>query len=349
MYRIQITPQWQLARGAGFDALPRLIALLVAVHDTGTLRAACARLGLSYRHAWGLIKRAEGHFGAPFLISRRGQGAKLSALGEKLVWADRRIAARLGPVMDSLSAEIETEIERALTQAQGILRLHASHGFAVETLRARFSEQGLPLDLRYCSSTEALAGLAHGRCDLAGFHVPTGRFEAAMRAHYGHWLDPARHRLIQLATRRQGLMAAPGNPLAIHGLADLSRPGLRFVNRQPEAATRYLLDLMLKDAGVEPRQITGYDVTEFTHAAVAAYIASDMADVGFGVETPAQRFGLHFLPLITERYYFACTSEWLESAAAVAVLKELRTPALRARINALAGYDAMDSGTVLGP
>jgi molybdate-binding protein len=31
---------------------------------------------------------------------------------------------------------------------------------------------------------------------------------------------------------------------------------------------------------------------EFTHAAVAAYVASDMADASFGVEAAARQFGL---------------------------------------------------------
>lgn len=347
MYRISITPQWQLDRGSGPESLPRLIELLTQIHETGTLRAACARLQLSYRYAWGLLKCAEETFGVPLVLSRRGRGAVLSALGDRLVWADRRIAARLGPVLDSLAAEVEAEIERSLTQAQGILRLHASHGFAVETLRHRYAERRLPLDLKYVSSQEALAGLARDTCDLAGFHVPIGTHQRAMLAYYARWLQPQGHRLVLLATRRQGLMLAPGNPRRIRGFADLTRAGVRFINRQPDAGTRQLLDLLLRAAKVDVRKISGYDSSEFTHAAVAAYVASGMADAGFGVETPAQRFGLDFLPLVTERYFFACPAALLETAPAQALLKELRSTEFRASINALAGYDAMAAGTVL--
>ncbi|MGQ0620697.1 MAG: substrate-binding domain-containing protein [Panacagrimonas sp.] len=347
MFRVTIKPQWQLDRGEGAAILPRLIELLVHVHESGTLAAACQRMNLSYRYAWGVLREGQRAFGVPLVSSVRGRGAVLSALGEKLVWADRRIAARLTPVFDSLASELEAEIERALSHAQGILRLHASHGFAVEALRHRFHEQQIPLDLKYCTSVEAVSALARGGCDMAGFHVPVGEFEKPSLAHYLRDLRGSDARLILLATRRLGLMTARGNPKQVRGWADLTRDEVRFVNRQPGAGTRLLIDLMLKQEKVDPRRIHGYDTHEFTHAAVAAYIASGMADAGFGVETPAQRFGLDFLPLISERYFFACRADALESPTMQPVLEELRSAEFRAVINALPGYDAMASGQVM--
>ena len=347
MFRVSIRPQWQLDRGEGAAILPRLIELLVHIHESGTLAAACQRMDLSYRYAWGVLREGQRAFGLPLVVSRRGKGAVLSTLGEKLVWADRRIVARLTPVFDSLASELEAEIERALTHDQGILRLHASHGFAVEALRRRFHEQQIPLDLKYCTSLEAVTALARRGCDLAGFHVPVGEFQAPAIAAYQRDLRAADARLILLATRRLGLMTAAGNPLQIRGWSDLARGGVRFVNRQPGAGTRLLIDLLLRHEGLDPRSLHGYDTHEFTHAAVAAYVASGMADVGFGVETPAQRFGLHFLPLVSERYFFACRAELLGASTMAPVMDELRSAAFRALINALPGYDAMASGQVL--
>ena len=57
--------------------------------------------------------------------------------------------------------------------------------------------------------------------------------------------------------------------------------------------------------GVSCKGINGFNSAEFTHSAVAAYIASGMADVGIGVRTAAQRFNLEFIPLVRERYFFA--------------------------------------------
>lgn len=347
MFRVSIRPQWQLDRGEGAAILPRLVELLVHIDEAGTLTEACRRMKLSYRYAWGVLREGQRAFGVPLVVSRRGRGAVLSPLGEKLVWADRRISARLNPVFDSLASELEAEIERALTHAQGILRLHASHGFAVEALRSRFHEQQIPLDLKYTTSVEAVTALARGGCDMAGFHVPLGEYAKPALAHYLRDLRASDARLVLLATRRLGLMTARGNPKQLRGLQDLARGDLRFVNRQPGSGTRLLIDLMLRHEKIEPRRVPGYDTHEFTHAAVAAYIASGMADVGFGVETPAHRFGLDFLPLILERYFFACRAETLASPTMQPVLAELRSADFRAVINALPGYDAMASGQVM--
>ncbi|MFY7948376.1 MAG: substrate-binding domain-containing protein, partial [Gemmatimonas sp.] len=157
------------------------------------------------------------------------------------------------------------------------LRIHASHGFAVQALHEalqRDAREGFSHELKYCGGAEALAALAGGQCDIAGFHVPIGRFEPAVLAHYRPWLASRSLRLVALATRRQGLMVAPGNPRRIYGVADLARPGVRFINRQPGSGTRVLLDLLLAEAGIAPSQLRGHEQCEFTHAAVAAFVAS---------------------------------------------------------------------------
>jgi molybdate transport repressor ModE-like protein len=347
MFKLSIKPQWQLARGDERHLLPRVVELLIGIHETGTLAGACTRMKLSYRYAWGILQEGHQAFGVPLVESRRGRGAVLTPLGEKLVWADKRIAARLSPIFDSLASELEVELERALSDAQGILRMQASHGFAVELLRDWFARQQIPLDLKYRSSYEALSALDAGACDVAGFHIPLGEFQAPALEHYRDWLRAPTRKLIWLATRRQGLMVARGNPKRIQGLTDLARSDVRFVNRQLGSGTRVLLDLLLRQQSLDTHRIDGYDTGEYTHAAVAAFVASGMADAGFGVETPAQRFGLDFIPLATERYFFACSGEFLETATMTRVLASLRSAEFKAAINALAGYDGMQSGTVM--
>lgn len=347
MFKISIKPQWQLDRGEQRQVLPRLVELLVRIHETGSLASACTALNLSYRYAWGALREGEQVFGTPLVRSVRGRGAVLTPLGETLVWADKRIAARLSPMLDSLASELEVEVERAVSDSKGILRMHASHGFAVEALRKWFLGKQIPLDLKYRTSQEALSALSRGSCDMAGFHIPVGAFQAPMLANYAQWLRPDSQCLVELATRRQGLIVARGNPLGIQALEDLVRPDVRFVNRQFGSGTRVLLDLMLDKAGIETRQIDGYDTGEFTHAAVAAYVASDMADTGFGVETAARRFDLHFVPIVTERYFFGCSRDLLDTPVMQRVLQTLRSHAFQATINDIPGYDALEAGMVL--
>jgi molybdate-binding protein len=277
----------------------------------------------------------------------RGQGTKLTPLAEKLIWAERRVAARLSPTLESLSSELETELNKNLPEKVTAIRLHASHGFAVATLLAIFNKEQFPVETQYRNSTDAVAALARKECDLAGFHVPLGEFEAAATRQYLHWLNPKIHCLIHLAIRNQGLFVAPGNPKGVRGIEDLNRNGINFVNRQKGSGTRMLLELLLAKHHIDPDQINGYDTTELTHSAVAAFIASGMAEVGFGVQTAAQRFGLDFIPLVRERYFLALPLAALNDPVMQHVITVLQSAAYREEVNKLAGYDATDTGKIL--
>jgi molybdate transport repressor ModE-like protein len=347
VFKVSIQPQWQLQARDGDTVAQRLIDLLVGIHEAGSLAGACARSDLSYRYAWGILQRGQKVFGSPLVTASRGTGARLTALGEKLVWADKRIAARLSPLLDTLASEIEVEFERAVAHADSILRIHASHGFAVETLHRFLTRQQIAADLKYRSSREVLASLTRGNCDMAGLHVPIGEFEGRFLRLYASEFRSGAYRLIDLSTRRQGLMVAHGNPKKIRRIADLARRGVRFVNREPDSGTRFLFDQLLAKQHIDGGAIDGYETGEFTHAAVAAYVASGMADAGFGIETPAQRFGLDFIPLVKERYFFLVRTEQAESPAIRQAMTILRSGEFRKAVNKLPGYDATHCGREL--
>ncbi|HDR9359519.1 TPA: substrate-binding domain-containing protein, partial [Burkholderia vietnamiensis] len=122
----------------------------------------------------------------------------------------------------------------------------------------------------------------------------------------------------------------------------------RFVNRQPGSGTRMLLDLALRSIGVDPERIDGYASAELTHSAIAAFVASGMADLGFGVEPAAHHFGLDFIPVVDEDYYFACERARLASRPLADVLALLRDPAFVERVAHLDGYDPAACGMLIG-
>ena len=347
MLKLSIKPHWLLHRGSASHPLARLIELLHAIDEARSISAAAARLRVSYRHAWGLIRRASREFGAPLLEMSRGRRATLSVLGQKLVEADQRIKARIAPLLDSLASELESELERSRNGSTPVLRVHASHGYAIELLRTFLARRHVPLDLRYRGSMEALASLAGGDCEVAGFHAPIGEMQGPVLRFYAKWLDPERFVLVHLSVRRQGIMVAPGNPKAILELADLCSPGVRFVNRQFGSGTRILLDLLLKRAQVDSRGIDGYDSGEFTHSGVAACIASGLADAGFGVETGARQFKLDFIPLLSERYFLVCTRQMLATPTLKRIGDVLAAKQFRAEAAKLPALDVTEAGRVL--
>jgi len=276
----------------------------------------------------------------------RGKGSTLTPLAEKLVWAGHRISARLTPLLESLASELEVEIGRVLVSDRAILRIHSTHGFAVEKLLETLSAGEVAVERKYVGSQEAVASLNEGACDLAGLHVPEGEFESRAIDHYVRWFDLSESRIIHIATRRQGMMIAPGNPLKIYDVRDLARHGVRFINRQRGSGTRFLFDCLLERMGVDGSRVAGYEQGEYTHAAVAAYVASGMADAGFGIETPARRFKLDFQPMVRERYFLMCNQASLSTSPIQAVLSVLRSDAYREYVNDLPGYAAARCGEV---
>ncbi|ANJ66341.1 LysR family transcriptional regulator [Halothiobacillus diazotrophicus] len=340
---IEIQPQWRLKRRDGEEvSLALLLQLLSSIRDLGNIGSAAAQANLSYRHAWGLLRSFEQVFSAPLLEKSRGKGTTLTPLAEKLIWADKRITARLTPILESFASELES----ILSSAPAALRITASHGFAVEQLIKRLNTDDVPVEINYRNRLEAVTALARGECDLAGFHVPVGEFEMATKSCL-KWLDPKEHSLIHLAYRTQGLFIAKGNPKQIEGLADLTRNDVRFINRQEGSGTKMLLELLLAKANIDPRDIPDYDHAEFTHAAIAAFVASKMADIGFGVETAARRFDLDFIPLAKENYFFACKTSNLPHAIIKLAREIMQEEAFRTAVNTLPGYDGSQSGALV--
>jgi molybdate-binding protein len=202
------------------------------------------------------------------------------------------------------------------------------------------------VDLRYVSNQKSLVSLAHDGCDLAGIHLPRGELRARGIAATEGWITPSVHRVIGFVTREMGLMVKRGNPLNIVSLEQLFESGVRFVNRDPDSGTRLLFDQCLAQSNLDGSRINGYEQVEFTHAAVAAYVASDMADVSFGVEAAARQFELGFIPLVTEDYFFVCRKQILEAEPLKRVLAILRGEEFRAAIAELPGYRCKGSGMV---
>ena len=190
----------------------------------GSISAAAREMALSYRHVWGELKRWESELGRPLLVWTRGQPARLSTFGSKLLWAERQAQARLAPQLASLRNELERAFAMAFDDEAEVIAVSASHDEALPLLgdwSARHRK--LHLDVQFTGSVDALTALNDGRCLLAGFHAltdaPTGSATALV---YRPLLEPGWHKLIGFASRTQGLMVAAGNPL---GIRSLGRPG----------------------------------------------------------------------------------------------------------------------------
>jgi len=326
-----------------------LLELLDAVHRSGSISAAAREMSLSYRHVWGELRRWEAELGRPLLLWTRGQPARLSPFGAKLLWAERQAQARLAPQLASLRNELERAFAMAFDDEAEVVPVSASHDEALPLLGDwSATHRKLHLDIQFTGSVDALTALNDGRCLLAGFHAlaeaPMGSATALV---YRPLLQPGWHKLIGFALRSQGLMVARGNPLGIRSLADLARPSLRFVNRARGTGTRVVFDELLAGSDTTGREITGYDRIEPSHRAVAQSVASGSADAAFGIEAAARAKRLDFIPLAQERYFLATLQEHLDEPLVIALREVLASAGWQSALRELPGYLPFRSGEVL--
>ncbi len=331
-----------------------LIDLLQAVSNHGSISGGARALGLSYRHVWGELKRWENELGNELVVWEKGQSARLTEFGSKLMWAERQAQARLAPQIEALRAELERSFAQAFDDQVHVVTLYASHDDALSALREHALQSQndeasrLHLDIRFTGSVDAIRALNEGRCVMAGFHtlLGTGKKTLTERT-YKPLLQPGLHKIIGFAQRTQGLMLAPGNPLGLHSLQDVVQRQARFANRSLGSGTRVVLDELLAQASLSVEQLKGFQHTEPSHTAVAQAVAAGQCDVGLGIAAAARMAGLDFVPLATERYHLVCLKSALHQPAIGALLQLLKNPLWHAQMAQIAGYTAEQSGDVL--
>lgn len=324
-----------------------LMDLLQAVAQHGSISAAARILDLSYRHVWGELKRWEDVLGHELIVWEKGQSARLTEFGDKLMWAERQTQARLAPQLAALRADLERTFAVAFDPEAHVLTLYTSHDDALPRLREHAASHGLHLDMRFCGSVDAIRALNESRCTLAGFHTQS---HPAAQSHtataYRDLLQPGRHKIIGFATRTQGLITAAGNPLQLHSLADVAQTQARFVQRSLGTGTRVLLDDLLQQSQLRMNDLNSWPDEEPSHTALAQAVASGRCDVGLGIESSARARGLGFSPLVEEQFHLVCLKSALETPATLALRECLQSPAWLDVLNTLPGYHAQDSGHI---
>jgi len=309
------------------------------------------------------------------IVTRRGGGTIVSAKAEDplvLMLRQRRLSnivsnnilevLSLGYRPEELEAAFHLHLARwreerkgediPKSQESGIvstntIRIVGSHDLALNLMVSQLKQDNpeINIEVTHAGSLGGLIALQEERADLAGIHLldeETGEYNHP----YVKRILPGREMaIVHLAYRVQGLILAHDNPKQVKGLEDLRNPDVTFVNRQRGSGTRVLLDLKLRQHGILPSEVRGYQRELDTHLAVALIIAHGEADVGLGIEAAARTCDLGFLPLFRERYDLVIPIANYRSELLSPLLHTVAGEDFRKVVTNVGGYDTSQTGT----
>jgi molybdate-binding protein/DNA-binding transcriptional regulator YhcF (GntR family) len=227
-----------------------------------------------------------------------------------------------------------------------IIRIVGSNDMALELLvsRLKYKNPEISVQVTPAGSLGGLLAIQEGKADMAGIHLldeETGEYNYPYIRHTLQGIEVA---VVHLADRIQGFMVAKGNPKHITGPEDLSRPDITFVNRQKGSGTRVWLDYKLREIGILPHSIKGYNRELDTHIAVAMSIVRNEADVGLGIQAAANSCNLDFIPATKERFDLVMPVNNYRSQLFAPLLEIIQSDEFKKVVNEMGGYDTAQTG-----
>ncbi len=264
-----------------------------------------------------------------------------------LVQADGIVVVPRGIQGLEAGEHVTVQMYRPIEDVERTILAIGSHDVGLDVLAQFLACRDRRLVSANVGSLGGLIALRRGEAHLSGSHLLHPESGVYNLPYLRQYLPNQALVVIGFVNRMQGLIVPQGNPQRLQSLSDLTRPEVRFVNRQNGAGTRILLDYHLKQMGIEPNQIQGYENQEFTHLAVAAAVASGRATCGLGIAAAAQALALDFIPLFSEEYHLIIPKQFYEDKLLTPLLDVLRDNEFRAAIQNLPGYDVEPMGKII--
>lgn len=241
------------------------------------------------------------------------------------------------------------ELLRPLTSINNTIVIVGSHDNTLDVLanQIKSDHSHLTLSSSHVGSMGGLMAVKRGVCHLAGSHLLDTDDGSYNVSYIKKVLPNKRVKLVHLVLRDQGLIVRRANPKNIQGIQDLARSDIDFINRQGGSGTRILLDYKLKQLGIDPNGINGYQHEEFTHMAVAVAVLSGTVDTGLGIFAAAKALELDFIPVVTEQYELIIPEEHVNSENIQILLDTINSRTFKDRVEALGGYSTEKTGAIV--
>ncbi len=264
----------------------------------------------------------------------RGSGIQMSMV---------RANAYLTIPSEQEGLEAGSETTASLTvprsEAEQVILITGSHDPVIDYIADMMRDDNIAISSSHVGSMGGLLALKRGYCHLAPMHLlaDDGEYNIPYLKEY---FPEEELVLICVAERIQGVVSRDNLSF------DSILTG-RFINRQRGSGTRMLLDHLLKENGIRPDQIDGYDKDVTTHLAVCLAIQNKDADLGMAILSAARTFSLSFVPVGVERYELVTTKKMYEADDRIRKIRDLiASDSFKSLLSRLGGYETTRSGTI---
>ena len=236
---------------------------------------------------------------------------------------------------------VEVTLLRPQSDIDNTLTIIGSHDPLIDEIIdvLRISDNESVVSSSHVGSMGAIMAIKRGEAQMGAIHLLDEETGAYNDSYIAKYFPNGGVKLEKGVKRVQGIMVAKGNPKGIKEFKDLAREGISYVNRQKGAGTRILCDFLLKENGMDPADLYGYEREEFTHTSVAAQIASGTADAGLGIYSAAKTYDLDFIPVCDEEYDFLIDEKAYDSEKVQKFLSVLRSDEIKERLSRMGGYE----------
>lgn len=242
---------------------------------------------------------------------------------------------------------MEVELYRSIDEIEKTLVSIGSHDLILDVISDMMSAKfgNLYMSSSHVGSMAGLMALKRNETIIAPTHLLDEETGVYNETYINKLFQEEKMALIKGVERIQGIMVKKGNPLGITAVKDLTK--VRYINRQRGAGTRVLLDYLMKQEGIVPDDINGYEKEAATHMAVAALVASEEIDAGMGIKSAADAMGLDFIPVGTEEYDFAIREENLQLSQVQGLIEILKSQEFHEKLKKLGGYGWSHAGDIV--
>ncbi len=194
-------------------------------------------------------------------------------------------------------------------------------------------------------SREGIRLLRDGFCTVAVSHLfDDDQKDFTFPVIREYFDDPGEVVVVNLFYRNIGYVSKQS---AVSSLKEAAEGGMRFVNRQKGSGVRALVDRFMRQEGIDPESLKGYDSEVFTHFDVVRSVACGAADLGIAAESAAAGSPLTFGFIFEERFDLIVRKSSYFDRHVQAFVEFVRSDRFSGLLMTLKGYSSRDTGKVM--